>query len=68
MARKRKLTPKEAKAILVADGVDFSKDFHALSSDHLAWIADIAKLAGYRKSQNASGSTARMYFYYLQRS
>lgn len=65
MTRKRKLSPKEAKAILVADGVDFDRDFHALSSAHVAWIVDVAKLAGYRKSKNAPGSTARMYFQYL---
>ncbi len=64
---RKKLTPQQAKALLIAAGVDFRKDFHALDSSTVSLIADTAKLAGYRKSKGAPGSTARMYFQYLDR-
>ncbi len=64
---KKKLTPKEAKSLLARAGVDFRKDFHALGSADVQLIADTAKLAGYRKHKNAPGSTARMYYQYLER-
>lgn len=64
---RKKLTPKEAKALLMADGMDFRQDFHALGSSAVQALADVAKLAGYRKSKNAPGSTARMFYQYLSR-
>jgi hypothetical protein len=44
-------------------GVDFNKDFHAQSKG--AELSAIAKLAHYKKSPTAPGSTGRMFFYYL---
>lgn len=64
---RKKLTPKEAKAMLIADGMDFEQDFHALGSSAVQRLADVAKLAGYRKSKNAPGSTVRMFYQYLSR-
>ena len=66
-ARKKKISPAEAKQQLVADGVDFSQDFHALPSYELHRLADMAKLTGYRKRKDAPGSTARMFYQYLSR-
>ena len=64
---RKKLTPQQAKAMLMADGMDFQQDFHALGSSAVQALADVAKLAGYRKSKNAPGSTARMFYQYLSR-
>ena len=66
-ARKKKLTAPEAKQLLVSDGIDLGRDFHELSSYEVGRVADLAKMAGYRKRKNAPGSTARMYFQYLSR-
>jgi hypothetical protein len=62
-----KLSPQEAKAQLMADGMSFQDDFHALGSSAVQALADTAKRAGYRKSKNAPGSTARMFYQYLSR-
>ena len=64
---RKKLTPKQAKALLIADGMDFQQDFHVLGSSAVQALADVAKLTGYRKSKNAPGSTARMFYQYLSR-
>jgi len=64
---RKKLTPQQAKAMLMADGMTFQEDFHALGSSAVQALADTAKLAGYRKSKNAPGSTARMFYQYLSR-
>ena len=66
-ARKKKISPHEAKQLVRSDGIDFRRDFHELSSSEVQRILEIARLAGYRKSKNAPGSTARMYFQYLNR-
>jgi hypothetical protein len=67
-ARKKKLDPHEAKRLLESEGVDFTRDYHAdVSMSKAARIAEVARQAGYRKSKNAPGSTARMYFQYLSR-
>lgn len=66
-ARRKKITPQEARQLLVSDGIDFSSDFHELSSHETQRILEVAKLAGYRKRKDAPGSTARMYFQYLSR-
>lgn len=67
-ARKKKLTPQDAKRLLQSEGVDFSRDYHAgVSMSEGSRIAEVAKLAGYKKSKTAPGSTARMYFQYLSR-
>jgi hypothetical protein len=66
-ARKKKISPQEAKQLLVSDDIDFSRDFHELSSYETQRILEVAHLAGYRKRPDAPGSTARMYFQYLKR-
>ena len=66
-ARKKKITPQEARRLLESDGVDFKKDFFQLGSSDVGRIVEVAKLAGYKKRKDAPGSTARMYFQYLSR-
>jgi hypothetical protein len=66
-ARKKKISPQEAKQLIQSDGIDFGRDFHELSSHEVQRILEIAELAGYRKRKDAPGSTARMYFQYLDR-
>jgi len=66
-ASKKKLEPAEAKLLLQAGGIDFSRDFHALSSNEVDLILATAKSAGYRKRKDAPGSTARMFYQYLAR-
>lgn len=63
-----KLTKCEAKNLAKKSGWDFSKDFHAQdnASKNESLLA-IAKLMKYRKPKNASGSTARYFFQYLDR-
>lgn len=66
-ARKKKISRAEAKRLLLSDGIDFSRDFHALGSQEVQRILEVAHLAGYRKRKDAPGSTARMYYQYLSR-
>ena len=49
-------------------GIDITADFHAsIDSCKASVLVKLAKKQGYRKSKNANGSTARMYFEALQR-
>lgn len=64
---RKKLTPQQAKALLIADGVDFSQDFHSQDRYVTGRLEELAKAAGYRKSKNAPGSTVRMFYQYLSR-
>ena len=64
---RKKLTPQQAKAMLIADGVDFSQDFHSQDRYVVGRLEELAKAAGYRKSKNAPGSTVRMFYQYLSR-
>jgi hypothetical protein len=64
---RKKIDPHEAKQRLEAAGIDFSRDFHTLPSREVDLILEAARAAGYRKSKDAPGSTARMYFQYLSR-
>lgn len=66
-ARKKKISPAEAKRILQSDGIDFSRDFHELPSYETHRLLEVAQLSGYRKRADAPGSTARMYYQYLSR-
>ena len=67
-ARKKKLDHHEAKRLLEAEGIDFTRDYHAsVSMSQGNRIAEVARQAGYRKRKDAPGSTARMYFQYLSR-
>jgi hypothetical protein len=63
----RKISKYTAKDIAEAEGIDFSKDFYTLSSSEQVRLVELAKMQGYRKSKNAPGSLARMYFYHLQK-
>ena len=60
-----KISKLEAYKLAKKAGADFDKDVHAQSIGVLSDIAAIAKLAGYRKPQSASGSTGRYFFYHL---
>lgn len=53
------------KAVLSSKGIDFNDDFHVLSSDKVELLLEAAKEHKYRKPKNASGSTARYFFYHL---
>lgn len=53
-----------AKAVL-ARHINFSADFHMLPSWKVSALVTWAKLTKYRKPKNASGSTARYFFYHL---
>lgn len=64
---RKKLTPQQAKALLIADGVDFSQDFHSQDRYVVGRLEELAKAAGYRKSKKAPGSTVRMFYQYLSR-
>ena len=67
-ARKKKLDHHEAKRLLKSEGINFARDYHeSVSMSQGNRIAEVAKQTGYRKSKNAPGSTARMYFQYLSR-
>lgn len=66
-ARKKKISPQEAKQLIQSDDIDFGRDFFELSSSEVQRVLEVAKLAGYRKRKDAPGSTARMYFQYLSR-
>ena len=51
----------------ITNGLDFSRDFHSLSRSNVDDLLAYAKLYRYRKSKTAPGSTARVYYQYLQR-
>jgi hypothetical protein len=42
-------------------------DFHALRSEQVQVLLDVAKEWGYREPKHANGSRARCFFYMLQR-
>jgi hypothetical protein len=64
----KKISTSEAIRLAEQSGWDFKKDFHEQSgSGMVADLLAIAKLSKYRKSPTSSGSTARAYFYYLQK-
>ena len=68
--KKKKLDHREAKRLLEAEeGIDFTKDVDVTVSSMSKGnrIAEVARLAGYRKRKDAPGSTARMYFQFLAR-
>ena len=67
MARRKKPSACVVKRSLEQQGVSFDVDFHTLSMAKKARLVAAAKQAGYRKSKNAPGSTARMFFQYLAR-
>lgn len=67
-ARKKKISSREAKQLLASDDIDLNKrDYFDLSGSEVGRVVEVAKLAGYRKSKNAPGSTARMFVQHLRR-
>lgn len=64
---KKKLTHEEARQLLRDAGVNLRDDYHALRHSDQLLIADVARMAGYRKRKDAPGSTSRMYFQFLSR-
>jgi len=68
MAKRSKIPACAAKTLLKARGIDVgARDFFTLSSSDVSALVEVAKAAGYRKSKNAPGSTARMFYQYLGR-
>jgi len=67
MAKRKRVPACEAKRLLKARGVDFSKDYFTLRGSEVEIVLDVAKAAGYRKRKDAPGSKARMFYYYLAR-
>jgi hypothetical protein len=63
----KKVSKYDAKIMAKNEGINFNKDFFELSNSEKNILLEIAKKQGYRKSKNAPGSTARMYFEYLDR-
>ena len=62
-----KITKLEAYKLAKEAGADFDKDVYAQSIGVLNNLAEIAKLAGYRKPKSASGSTGRYFFEHLNK-
>lgn len=58
---------RESRRTLEAQGIDFSADFHALSSDQVQLLIDRAQHDKYKAPADANGSTARYFFYRLAR-
>lgn len=68
MPKQTKLSIPKAIRLAKDLGWDFKQDFHAQNtSEGSRALAAIAKLVGYRKPRNGSGSTARYFFAYLKR-
>lgn len=67
MAKRKKIPACEAKRLLRARGVNLGTDFFTLRTSEVGIVLDVAKAAGYRKRKDAPGSTARMFFQYMQR-
>lgn len=60
------LKPSRLMALTVLQrDIDFTADFHTLSSDQVDMLVTWAKLTKYRKPANANGSTGRYFFNHL---
>ena len=64
---KKKIKHCEAKQMLKAQGIDFTKDSDELRMSEMGLVVDAAKKAGYHKRKDAPGSRGRMYFQLLKR-
>lgn len=62
-----KISKLEAYRLAKKAGADFDKDVHAQNIGVLLDMSAIARLAGYRRPKNASGSTGRYFFYHLDK-
>ena len=61
------MNAKKAAAIALLPDLNLKADFFTLNSDTVNLLAETARAVGYRAPKNASGSTARYFFAYLQR-
>lgn len=62
-----KISKIEAYRLAKKAGANFNKDVYVHDTSILSDLAAIAKLAGYKKPQSASGSTGRYFFEHLDR-
>ena len=60
-----KITRNEALAAAKHAGIKFTEDFHALKTDYVILLGELARLSGYKRPTNASGSKSRYFFYHL---
>lgn len=60
-------TKQDARERLREFGVPLDQNFFTLSWEHKEGILQAAKKHGYRKSKNANGSTARMFYEYANK-
>lgn len=67
MAKRNRIPACAAKRLLKARGVSLGADFFTLRTSEVGIVLDVAKAAGYRKRKDAPGSTARMFYQYMQR-
>ena len=67
MSKRGVLTKAGAVAAIQKAGLSLSGDYHALSPTAVDKVLFIAKLYGYTKPKNASGSTGRMFWLFMQR-
>lgn len=57
----------EAREIMARVGCELSADYHTLGAEQVDRVVVEAHLYGYRRPRNAPGSTARMFFQFVQR-
>ncbi len=62
-----KISAYAARDLAEKAGINFHKDFFVLSASEVDTLLTIRKLTGYRKPKNASGSTGRYFYHYLQK-
>lgn len=61
------LTKQDAREYASRYKIPLNRDFHALDSDTVARILDLARLVKYREPKNANGSKARCFHAFLKR-
>ena len=64
---RRAINRQQARELLRSHGVPLGRSYHTLSSSDVEGIVAAAKAYGYRKSKNAPGSTARMFYEFANR-
>ncbi len=62
-----KISKAEAIARAKAEGIDFSKDVFEISMSDKSAMAELAKLAGYKKSASSCLSTGSAFFVHLKK-
>ena len=64
---RRKISIWSAISLAEKAGLSLRKDYFVLSPSEVDKVLGIAKVYGYRKPKNASGSTARYFWAFMQR-